>query len=508
MSFTKQYYRISMKGIGPKNGKIIYKLDNNELNVVLSYPSFLYFFFFFLNTELPKDKDKQLQMSKKLHDITTFFFQKQTNDQLRNYIQKLNPRRKYISRLTKEELQNIFIDETKSICHLDNMFLQDIFDPSLIFKSKYEPVNFNIFMTSFYYLMNCKYKRGTMDLSIRRNESLLFHFPLDINLKEWCRPIILVDVANVLRTRDKFKIGKNTYISKDFKDRKNAILDNSDFILQRLFKKHPDPHTMVLFIAQSECYKNTKQTCVNIKNLWKQKNTAQKAFFIEVPCHDFVYKLGGRQILDGKFDVFYDNYGHLYRYEPYHNNYVKVTRQREIANIYDSYDINGKYIPSTGETSPLVKETEYNVDRKQNNPFKKHVKKGSQCIKSVGKNELDDYLIGLILLLIQKTQEKCFKLLLQYKPIVFTDDNFSWMRPELKSSFIQASSKKYGDFIDYINYEDAIESCEMNPENYKFWLDCIGARLEDDPITKKRVDYIRDINNKLFPSEQLKAEKQ
>ena len=138
------------------------------------------------------------------------------------------------------------------------MFLQDIFDPSLIFKSKYEPVNFNIFMTSFYYLMNCKYKRGTMDLSIRRNESLLFHFPLDINLKEWCRPIILVDVANVLRTRDKFKIGKNTYISKDFKDRKNAILDNSDFILQRLFKKHPDPHTMVLFIAQSECYKNTK----------------------------------------------------------------------------------------------------------------------------------------------------------------------------------------------------------------------------------------------------------
>ena len=74
------------------------------------------------------------------------------------------------------------------------------------------------------------------------------------------------------------------------------------------------------------------------------------------------------------------------------------------------------------------------------------------------------------------------------------------MRPELKSSFIQASSKKYGDFIDYINYEDAIESCEMNPENYKFWLDCIGATLEDNPITEDIVDYIRDINNKLFPS--------
>ena len=42
-------------------------------------------------------------------------------------------------------------------------------------------------------------------------------------------------------------------------------------------------------------------------------------------------------------------------------------------------------------------------------------------------------------------------------------------------------------------------TCEMNPENYKFWLDCIGARLEDIPITEDRVDYIRDINNKLFP---------
>ena len=494
MSFTNQDFRISMKGIGQVNRNIlenyISNLDKNELSVILYYPSFLYFFFFFLN--------RKVHLSQ---NIINYFFQKQTNGQLRRYIQKLNRRMKYISTLKKEELQNIFIYEAKSICQLDNMFLQDIFDPSLIFKSKYEPVNFNIFQTSFYYLMNCKYERGTMDLSIRENDSFYFHFPFDINLKEWCRPIILIDVANVLRTRgDTFQMGNKTYHFRNFKDRKNAILDNKDFILTRLFQKHPDPHTMVLFICQSECHKNIKQTCVKIINLWKHKNTAQKAFLLEVPCHDFVYKLGKRRLFDGNFDVFYDNYGHLYRYEPNHNDYVKVTRQREIDNIYNSFD-----------RSPLIKEREFNIDPRQKNPFKEHVKINSQCITSVGKNELDDYLIGIILLLIQKTQEKCFKLLLRYKPIVFTNDNFSWMKPDLKSSFIHATSNNYsdsrGDFLNYIHDENgsAIESCTMNSKNYEFWLDCMNLKLDHNPNTKNMVDYIRNINNKIFPLEQLQA---
>ena len=129
MSFTNQDFKISMKGIGQVNRNIlenyISNLDKNELSVILYYPSFLYFFFFFLN--------RKVHLSQ---NIINYFFQKQTNEQLRRYIQKLNRRMKYISTLKKEELQNIFIYEAKSICQLDNMFLQDIFDPSLIFKSK------------------------------------------------------------------------------------------------------------------------------------------------------------------------------------------------------------------------------------------------------------------------------------------------------------------------------------------------------------------------------------
>lgn len=525
MSLRKQNYisdGFNMKRIGHTNFALlqtyISRLTLTELRRVMVYPSFLYFFFFFVK-QLPKP------------EIIQFFFQFQTRQTLLTCIQKLRGKSEdYLASLSKSELQTLFVEQARMGCHIDNIFLQDIFDPALIFKSKYEPYNFNIFLTSFYYIMNCRYSKSlSIGLSIQKNESFYFRFPMDISPKEWCRPIILIDVSNVLQSRGPhFFINNKMYNAKNFFDRKKAIVENHKYILTRLFQKHPEPNTMVLFVTQHNANTLPKKTCLSITKLWKETSSDRKAFLIEVPCNDFVYQLKGKQRLnDGKFDVYYDNYGNLFRYDPFRYKYDKVSKKEDIDALMDTFGNRyifsqpyGGYVPQSMYVPPhqkgarLIKHKQTHLDPKQNNPFRQHVKQNSQCVNSLNKNELDDYLIGLILLLIKLTNEKCSKLILRYKPIVFSNDNYRWMRPQLKDSFIHAKENTFGDsrdnFIDYIedvagkpirrksaHSKEAL--CQIDEQNYKFWLSCLNRTTATDPITNELKTLIEETNDKLYP---------
>ena len=125
MSLRKENYindGFNMKRIGHTNFALlqtyISRLTLTELRRVMVYPSFLYFFFFFIQ-KLPKP------------EIIQFLFQFQTRETLLTCIQKLwGKSDDYLTSLKKSELQTLFIEQTRTRCHLDNIFLQDIFDPT------------------------------------------------------------------------------------------------------------------------------------------------------------------------------------------------------------------------------------------------------------------------------------------------------------------------------------------------------------------------------------------
>lgn len=458
--FAKNF---NMKGIGPKSFPLILQFFENmsfsDINIVLQFPSYLYYFFFYLNIDLPSN-------------VITFLFQHIPQNQLKKIIQSLSGRRINFSNMDIKEIQKLFISLTKDECSLSNFFLQDIFNPELIFKSRYTPFNFDMFATSFYYLMNCLYPKQDFPLSVRKNNYTDFKFPFDIEYKEWNRPIIIVDVQNVLRDGNIIINGKPV-ATDTFRQRKRAILDNRRYILEKLFEKHNEVNTMVLFITQSDNTTNPRKTCLNIINLHNQDTDHimtgtpnepldRVALFIEVPCNIFTYTKDG-------FDRYrYNKFGELLQQDPRNKRFYMVINQ------------HGKGIVANSITN-----TERDASDK--NPFLTHVKRNSKCSDHVGKNELDDYLIGIILLLSKKTNNECYKLLLKYRPIVFTRDRYSWMNPQLKASFIHPYYE-YNDsrqrFFDYIEDEEKIiRNFTIHKENYEFWLKMNNSTLQNEPIT-------------------------
>jgi hypothetical protein len=167
-----------MRGIGPKSFPFILKFFENmsfeDMRIVLQYPSFLYYFFFHLEIDLPLN-------------IVNFLFQYNSKTHLGKIIQAISNKKINLSKKDDNEIQKIFISLTKDDCSLSNFFLQDIFNPELIFKSKYTPFNFDMFATSFYYLMNCSYPKQDFPLNVRMNNYTDFKFPFDIEYKEWNR---------------------------------------------------------------------------------------------------------------------------------------------------------------------------------------------------------------------------------------------------------------------------------------------------------------------------------
>lgn len=464
---------LDMRGIGPKSFPFILTFFENmsfqDINIVLQYPSYLYYFFFYLNIDLPSN-------------IINFLFQYTSQDQLKKIIQSISSRRINFSNMDNNEIQKLFISLTRDDCSLSNFFLQDIFNPELIFKSRYTPFNFDMFATSFYYLMNCLYPKQNFPLYVRNNNYTDFKFPFDIEYKEWNRPLIIVDVQNVLREGN-IIINGMLVATDTFKKRKKAILDNRRYILQKLFEKHNEVNTMVLFITQSDNTTNPRKTCLNIINLHNQdtdrimvgtqkKPLDRVALFIEVPCNIFTYTKDGF----GRYR--YSKFGELLQEDRHDGLFYRVTEPHGKGIIAD----------------PIR-----NIDRDptDRNPFLRHVKSNSKCSDHVGKNELDDYLIGIILLLSKKVNNECYKLLLKYRPIVFTRDRYNWMNPQLRASFIHPYSE-YNDsrkrFFDYIEDERTIiRNFTIHKENYEFWLETNNSTLQNNPITNDLRQQTRNI---------------
>ena len=479
---SEQYrHYFNMKGIGPKSFPFILKFFENmsfdDITIVLRYPSYLYYFFFYLNIDLPLN-------------IVNFLFQYSSKANLKKIIQNISNKRINLSKKDDNEIQKIFISLTKDDCSLSNFFLQDIFHPELIFKSKYTPFNFDVFATSFYYLMNCSYPKQDFPLNVRMNNYTDFKFPFDIEYKEWNRPIIIVDVQNVLQEGNIIINGKHVATA-TFQQRKKAILNHKQYILQKVFEKHNEVNTMILFVTQSDNITNPRRTCLNIVNLHDQQTNRvivgtpseplnRVALFIEVPCNIFTYTKDG---FDG--DYRYSKFGELLQIDPYNGRLYNVT------NPHNKHIVADRLKP-------------YDRDARDKNQFINHVKADSKCSDHLGKNELDDYLIGIILLLSKKANNECYKLLLQYKPIVFTHDRYNWMRSELKESFINPNHKyEHNDsrkrFFDYIEDSGSsrIRNFTIHRENYKFWLEMNNSTQQSEPITSDLIYQTQSICSSL-----------
>ena len=96
------------------------------------------------------------------------------------------------------------------------------------------------------------------------------------------------------------------------------------------------------------------------------------------------------------------------------------------------------------------------------------------------KNEQDDFMIGLLLLLIQKTRSQCFKLVVDYIPIVFTNDHYDWMRPSLKKNCIFEK-----DFFKYLVSKQKHEMKRINSKKYKFWYGSKKLQAEEKKVLEE-----------------------
>lgn len=463
----------SLKGIGPVKLGQLYSLlkfltlEKLEKVFSESHPFFMYYILFSLNRNLDET-------------VLNFLFNKYNKQHINNVINKLEESNQDLLGLQKATLILYFKNLTKNKCQISNIFLQDLFQPDNIFKSRYTPFNFDIFSTSFYYLMNCQYKRQDFPLQIKYKSDGLFHFPFDVHLTEWNRPIILVDVQNVMRddkNRDgEFELNRTKYFGARFSERKKCILEQRFFILDSLFQKHFHPNTMVLFITQADTLSNPNQTCLKItdlkknassqfKNLLEGNGLKRVALYIEVPCTEFVYNTNNNIVRnysirdditkrlrrDEIYQYWYDNYNRLYKFNDRDGYYQKLNKNSPPPS---GIIRNRNY--SAGRISPT---------QTQENEFLNYVKVDSNCSSGIRKNELDDYLIGLILLLHKKTVNECYKMIIEYTPIVFTADNYNWMRSSLKNTSIFEPN-----FISYLKNPDIyFQNYELNNKNYNFW---------------------------------------
>ena len=487
----------ALKGIGPiKLGQLyslLKGLASEELEMVISesHPFFMYYILFTLHGNFDEA-------------VSNFLFNRYNKQNMSELINKLEDSNQNLSTLKKSALILYFKNLAKSKCQISNIFLQDLFQPENIFKSRYTPFNFDIFSTSFYYLMNCQYKRENFPLQVKYKSNGLFHFPFDVQLKEWNRPIILVDVQNVMRNdinRDgEFELNGTKYFGARFSERKRCILEQRFYILDSLFQKHYHPNTMVLFITQADTLANPNQTCLKIRDLKKNASNQvtnllegngkrRVALYIEVPCTEFVYNTNNKVVAD--YSIRDDITKRLYRDEVYrywYDNYNRLYKFNDKGGYYEK--VNKNLAPPPG----IIRNRNYRAGRissnqTQQNQFLNYVTVDSNCSNGIRKNELDDYLIGLILLLHKKTINECFKMIIEYIPIVFTADNYNWMRTSLKNTCIFESN-----FISYLKNPNAyFVNYKLNSKNYNFWYGGINNnrnQMKNDIISISETLYL------------------
>ena len=227
---------------------------------------------------------------------------------------------------------------------------------------------------------------------------------------------------------------------------------------------------MVLFISQSDNRK--QQSCLTIKNLENSETKEilkwnRVALYIEVPCSEFVYNMKDNVFTD--FSITNDKTGQTNS----HKIYRYMFDNRNILYSFDENDMKYRQVNPFDINRELQRvQDQNNFDGIRSNTCRK--------------NEQDDYMIGLLLLLIQKTSKECFKFIVDYKPIVFTNDKYEWMKTSLKEHCIFEK-----DFFSYLKNDKKHDMKSINPKKYKFWY---GSK----ETSKKEEQTINDISKELY----------
>jgi hypothetical protein len=116
------------------------------------------------------------------------------------------------------------------------------------------------------------------------------------------------------------------------------------------------------------------------------------------------------------------------------------------------------------------------------NDFQDYVKENSACAgHAIHKNEIDDYMIGILLCINDKLIHECPDDYMPFRPkwILFSHDKYSWMNPRLI-----ANVEKQSNFIKYIN-ETHINPIKLYHKNTKSGqiIQQIGLNQYHDQLT-------------------------
>jgi len=478
-------------------------------------------------------------------------------------------------RLNKSELYFILIDIIKKPCPLSNFFIQDIFEISSLYKEKYKYNSYiDIFQTTFYYILNCEYKNENVDLKINhKNEK--FKFPIDINIDEFKRPVIIIDVAN------QFNQEFNP-ILKTYNERIKYLKENMYEILEKLFKIHQEPNLMVLFINQADRHK--KNNCPEIINILKWFKQAKfdlllkgdintpfdrKVLYITIPCYLFLYPelfypnksrvLSRPYYFNNGFDepgypkslgnggyyerteykkdaphltykqeiqnIFYDKYGRML-YNPnidtgtktnkhtfkdhygYNNTFInhipnyKYLRINDPKEYEDENIFKANYKPYSEFKNLKIADNYEKRHRGQleiyqgQNKYQNYVKEENECTgHGIHKNEIDDYMIGILLFIHSKIMIECQDYVpFKAKWLVFSRDNYKWLNQNLlKSEYII----KHDNFLQYIENNQKQKSLYISNNNTKILIKDLGLYryIHDRNKFYKLLQSIIKINN-------------
>lgn len=419
-----------------------------------------------------------------------------------------------IGKLNKKEMFSLMCDLIRRKCCLENFFIQDIFDPRSIFKEKYKSDSFtSLFMTAFYYILNCEFRSTGFPLQLNHNKQK-FRFPMDVSPNEFERPCVIVDVANQLN-----RIG-------DYQSRVRYLKTNIFTILDKLIKKHPEPNLLVFFVHQGD--RSKQYNCPEIIHIfdWRDdvmirtllngtptKPFDRQIFYMTIPCHlflapelaypgstrvvrrDFAFNLGNEPGYPGgggyaqrveykKTDppigylqevknIFYDRYGRIL-YLPEHGNIDSGTKSQphRFMSHYGRHESKSSKIPYydyivLDEKIPNLPRPPFKTDRKSipysvrhardatttsqgQNRFQNYIKPVNECSgHTIHKNEIDDYMIGILLYVRYKVCKECKDFApFRARWLIFTHDNYRWMNQDV---FDSRYILKKDDFLSYID---------------------------------------------------------
>jgi len=504
-------------------------------------------------------------------------------NELNNIINSLTYSNNNYEAMTKSDLLELLITTIQQPRSLSNTFIDDIFKPEYVLNYSYDSSNYrNIFTTSFYYLLKCKF--NSVDIPLLKNHHFdECTFPFDIDPIEWLNPTVIIDVTNqfydVKNLIDPTTGAKFPMIGSLHNTRREYLFRNCDGILDALFKKQyfDHPNMLVLFVHPSDNTSGT--TCTEILDIMSElKNKAiligdatlplnRKALYISIPCNLFlppdldepetmlVRKPFHPNLPGSVIPVFEDgtpmiNWNHngemrqikrgtiqdlqslelmdSYKYDKY-GKVLKANAARPSMGLYTfpsndsfygyntyyhrgrSFNLRGAIIPKYDYTQTNTRDFAKPIDKFKSkipapikasrSPSKANLIQGSNTIMqrlvqmnshcshhtNLHKNELDDYMIALIMYLRAKTiSELMIPIPYLYKCVLFTNDYYDWIndsiyrtakviRPCLYTELLEPAlaPRSKITFLNFLfdkeNYQLKSPIVETNPKYNEFW---------------------------------------